>query len=80
MPTRQVGSNGIYEWVPGQNGYTVYGNRRQNFSQYRINSKGYNSYREFTPAVDKFEIAIIGDSYIEGFHQDYFRYIGNKIE
>ncbi len=80
MPTRQVGTSGIYEWVPGQNGYTVYGNRRQNFSQYRINSKGYNSYREFTPTKDKIEIAIIGDSYIEGFHQDYFRSIGNKIE
>src|SRR5690606_22578843 len=63
-----------------QNGYSVTGNRRQNFSEYHINSFGYNSYREFKPSKDKVEIALVGDSFIEGFHQNYYNSIGRKIE
>ncbi|WP_420322288.1 hypothetical protein [Flagellimonas sp.] len=79
-PTRFVDSDGINKWIPGQTGYAVYGNRVQNKSAYRINKSGFNSYREFEPSNDKIEIALIGDSFIEGFHQDYTNSIGKKIE
>lgn len=80
LPERYAAEDGILKWVPNQQGYSVHGNRRQNFAEYHINSSGYNSYREFSPSDEKFEIAIIGDSYIEGFHQNYHNSIGKKIE
>ena len=52
-PERYIDEQGVEKWVPGQSGYSVTGNRRQNFSEYHINSKGYNSYREFTPNSDR---------------------------
>ncbi|GAA4274211.1 hypothetical protein U6A24_22225 [Aquimarina gracilis] len=79
-PTRFVDEHKVEKWVPNQNGFSVTGNRRQNFSEYRINNSGYNSYREFTPTKEKIEIALVGDSFIEGFHQDYYNSIGKKIE
>ncbi|MGB5692170.1 MAG: hypothetical protein WBM43_06155, partial [Flavobacteriaceae bacterium] len=44
-PERHIDDKGVEKWVPGQQGYSVTGNRRQNFSEYRINNSGYNSYR-----------------------------------
>ncbi|THD66765.1 hypothetical protein E7Z59_13380 [Robertkochia marina] len=79
-PERMIDDRGVEKWVPGQSGYIATGNRRQNFAEYRINNFGYNSYREFAPTEDGYEIALIGDSFIEGFHQDYDNSIGKKIE
>ena len=79
-PHRYVDKFGVEKWVPNQDGYSVTGIRRQNFSEYHINNFGYNSYREFKPSKDKEEIALIGDSFIEGFHQNYYNSIGKKIE
>lgn len=79
-PTRYVDQYNVEKWVPNQNGFAVTGNRRQNFSEYNINQSGYNSYREFNPTYDKKEIALVGDSFIEGFHQNYYNSIGKKIE
>lgn len=79
-PTRYVDQYGVEKWVPDQNGYSVTGIRRQNFSEYHINDFGYNSYREFRPTKDRVEIALVGDSFIEGFHQNYYNSIGKKIE
>lgn len=79
-PTRFLDSDKVEKWVPNQNGFSVTGNRRQNFSEYNINSSGYNSYREFTPTKNKTEVALVGDSFIEGFHQNYYNSIGKKIE
>ncbi|WP_142786008.1 hypothetical protein [Changchengzhania lutea] len=79
-PTRYVDEYNVEKWVPNQEGISVTGNRRQNFSKYYINNSGYNSYREFVPAADKVEIALVGDSFIEGFHQHYYNSIGKKIE
>jgi hypothetical protein len=79
-PVRFVDERGVERWVPHQEGYSVTGNRRQNFSKFKINSSGYNSYRDFEPSDDKIELALLGDSYIEGFHQDYNHSIGKKIE
>lgn len=79
-PVRYIDKYGVEKWAPNQNGFSVTGNRRQNFSEYNINKFGYNSYREFNPSKDKVEIALVGDSFIEGFHQNYYNSIGKKIE
>ncbi|WP_062060329.1 hypothetical protein [Aquimarina longa] len=79
-PTRFLDEYKVEKWVPNQNGFSVTGNRRQNFSEYHINTSGFNSYREFTPTKDKVELALVGDSFIEGFHQHYYNSIGKKIE
>ncbi|MHA7057487.1 hypothetical protein ACWGOQ_0009740 [Aquimarina sp. M1] len=79
-PTRMLDKYKVEKWMPNQCGFSVTGNRRQNFSEYHINNSGYNSYREFNPTKDKIEIALVGDSFIEGFHQNYFNSIGKKIE
>ncbi|NAY90589.1 hypothetical protein GTQ34_01545 [Muricauda sp. JGD-17] len=77
---RYIDDFGVEKRVPHYKGYTVTGNRRQNFTEYRINNQGFNSYREFTPGYSKKELALIGDSFIQGFHQNYFNSIGKKIE
>lgn len=79
-PPRFIDEYGVEKRVPGHTGYAVTGNRNQNFSEFHINSAGFNSFREFEPTQDKFEIALIGDSFIEGFHQDYYDSTGKKIE
>ncbi len=79
-PPRFIDEFEVEKRVPGNTGYAVYGNRNQRFSQFRINDQGFNSHRDFLPASDKFEVAITGDSFIEGFHQDVNNSIGNKIE
>ncbi|MDO5971153.1 hypothetical protein Q4Q35_15195 [Flavivirga aquimarina] len=79
-PARFIDEYKVEKWVPNQEGYSVTGNRRQNFSKFYINNSGYNSYREFTPSKEKIEIALVGDSFIEGFHQNYYNSIGKKIE
>jgi len=79
-PARFIDERSVERWVPNQEGYSVIGNRRQNFSKFNINSSGYNSYRDFEPSKDKVELALVGDSFIEGFHQHYYNSVGKKIE
>lgn len=79
-PPRFIDEYGVEKRVPKKTGFAVTGNRNQNFSEFEINSSGFNSHREFVPTEDKFEVALIGDSFIEGFHQDYYNSTGKKIE
>lgn len=79
-PARYIDEFDVEKWVPNQEGFSVTGNRKQNFSEYHINNFGYNSYREFIPSYDKEEVALVGDSFIQGFHQDYYDSLGKKIE
>ena len=79
-PSRYVDNYGVEKWRPNQSGFSVTGNRKQNFSEYHINNYGFNSYREFNPTKENVEIALVGDSFIEGFHQNYYNSIGKKIE
>jgi hypothetical protein len=79
-PERYIDKQGVEKWVPGQRGFSVTGNRKQNFSEYHINNQGYNSYRDFNTVSDETIVALIGDSFIEGFHQDYYNSIGKKME
>ena len=77
-PVRFIDKFDVEKSIPNQIGHAVTGNRNQNYSEYSINDFGFNSFREFTPTEDKIEIAIIGDSFIEGFHQDYDDSTGKK--
>ncbi|WP_340063242.1 hypothetical protein [Ascidiimonas aurantiaca] len=79
-PVRFIDEKKVEKWMPDQQGHSVTGNRRQNFSEYSINRSGFNSYREFSPTKEKVEIALVGDSFIEGFHQNYYNSTGKKIE
>ncbi|WP_435625400.1 hypothetical protein [Flagellimonas sp.] len=79
-PVSTINERKVELYYPGQKGYFATGNRRMNLVQYRINDSGFNSYREYNPSQDSIEIAIVGDSFIEGFHQDYFNSLGAKIE
>tara|TARA_R110002049_G_scaffold293219_2_gene478097 strand:+ start:4224 stop:5177 length:954 start_codon:yes stop_codon:yes gene_type:complete len=80
-PERYADEYGVEKWVPNQTGYSVTGNRKQNVGEYRINDFGFNSvYSKYQPSKDSIEIAIIGDSFIEGFHQDYTNSISRKVE
>ncbi|NDV42628.1 hypothetical protein [Flagellimonas sediminis] len=79
-PSRFVDEKRVEKWVPNQNGYNVTGNRNQNFIRYNINSSGFNSYQEYVPTDDGVEVALVGDSFIEGFHQPYRVSIGRKVE
>lgn len=77
---RFIDELGVEKRVPGHHGYAVTGNRNQNFSEFKINAAGFNSHREFNPSKSNYEVALIGDSFIEGFHQDYYDSTGKKIE
>ena len=79
-PPRYIDEYGVEKRVPGSTGYSVTGNRNQNFSEFRINEDGFNSKNEFNPTEKGYEVALIGDSFIEGFHQDYYISTGEKIE
>ena len=79
-PPRFIDDKLVEKRIPGHQGYAVTGNRNQNFSKFNINQAGFNSHREFLPTKKKKEIALIGDSFIEGFHQDYDDSTGKKVE
>ena len=79
-PTFIINDKNVKTYLPNQEGYYAVGNRRMNFAEYHINKTGFNSYSEFTPTKDKIDVALIGDSYIEGLHQNYYNSIGEKIE
>ncbi|MUH36902.1 hypothetical protein D9O36_13695 [Zobellia amurskyensis] len=79
-PPRYIDEYGVEKRVPDNDGYAVTGNRKMNYSKFHINKAGFNSFREFTPSIDKYEMALIGDSFIEGFHQDFSNSIGKQIE
>ncbi|MBA6314726.1 hypothetical protein [Cellulophaga baltica] len=81
MPNRFADAKGVEKWVPNQSEYSITGNRKQNVGQYRINDFGFNSVHDnYEPKEDAFEIALVGDSFIEGFHEDYTNSLGQQIE
>ena len=41
-PSRFVDESKVEKWKPNQEGYSVTGNRNQNFVRYNINSSGFN--------------------------------------
>lgn len=79
-PVVRLNENEVVNYIPGQEGAFVLGNRRMTYSRFHINQSGFNSFHEFEPTERNLEVALIGDSFIEGLHQDYDNSIGKKIE
>lgn len=80
-PERYLDGYDVEKWVPNQTGLSVTGNRKQNVGKYRINQFGFNSvYDTYDPKGDGLDVALVGDSFIEGFHQDYNNSLGQKVE
>lgn len=65
----------------GKDSTFVRGNLGEIKSHYHINKQGWNSLKDYSFfEEDKIRVAIIGDSYIEGFHSDVEHSIGRILE
>ena len=80
VPKVHLDSNKLLVYKPNQNGSYNFGNRKEVDSQYLINSAGFNSVVEYDIITNIPKIALIGDSYIEGFHQDVNNSIGRMLD
>lgn len=73
--------NGNQLWKPGADSVWVKGGLGEIKARYRINRDGWNSIIDYQKDYpDSQKIAIIGDSYIEGFHVDAANSIGRQFE
>ncbi len=80
-PERLADDKNVEKWMPNQTGSSVTGNRKQNVGKYNINTFGFNSvYENYSPTAYSKEIALVGDSFFEGFHEDYTNSLGQQIE
>lgn len=80
-PKRYLDEFQVEKWIPNQEELSVTGNRKQNVEKYSINEFGFNSiYSNYKTYKDSIEVALVGDSYIEGFHEDYRNSLGQQIE
>jgi len=80
-PARYLDEHQVEKWVPNQAEFSVTGNRKQNVGEYRINNFGFNSiYDNYNIDPTKNNIALVGDSFIEGFHTNYTKSLGQQIE
>ena len=79
-PPYYINELNVKTYVPNQGGHYVTGNRRRKYAKFNINDQGFNSFRAYNPTENTTDIALIGDSFIEGFHQDFDKSIGRKIE
>lgn len=79
MPTENIDGNSMFE--AGKTGYWIRGGLKEINSFYSINRQGYNSIIDFDDLVESdLNIALIGDSYIQGFHTDVKYSIGRQLE
>jgi hypothetical protein len=78
MPTQNVDD---YVFVPGEKGCWVRGGLGEITNYYEINKQGYNSIVDFEHLDDTtINIALVGDSYIQGFQTDVRNSIGRQLE
>lgn len=79
MPTANV--NGDYLFQPGSSGQWVRGGLGEIKSQYKINAQGFNSLVNYdTIFPNAINVALIGDSYIQGLQTDVDKSIGRQLE
>jgi hypothetical protein len=66
---------------PNIEGFWNRGGLKELANHYKINEQGFNSTKDYSKINNnKINIAIIGDSYIEGFHTDVEKSIGRILE
>ena len=78
-PTQNVDGN--YLFAPGKSGFWVRGGLGELTNYYEINKQGYNSIIDYDLVdPENLNIALIGDSYIQGFQTDVRQSIGRQLE
>jgi hypothetical protein len=79
MPTQNIDNNYLFE--PGNSGFRIKGGLKEINCYYEINKQGFNSIVDFDELDYKnLNIALIGDSYIQGFDTDVNHSIGRQLE
>jgi hypothetical protein len=80
VPTRFFDKYNVEKWQANQEGQYYTGNKKEFIAQYRINNFGFNSPINFDFINnDTSIIAVIGDSYIEGFNQNVDSSLGSMV-
>lgn len=79
VPLSHLYKNGYLLYKADQDGKFVRGSRGEVSTAFHINQTGWNSVVEYG-VPDSRTLAIIGDSYVEGFYVDVKQSIGRKIE
>ena len=72
--------NGNLLRPPGLEGHYIRGNFKEIEAEFRINPQGFNSIYDYSENSDKIRIALVGDSFIEGFHVSVQNSIGRIVE
>lgn len=81
MPERYINADGVELNLPHQEGLFVTGNRRQHSVPYKTDAYGFNTLQNNLDGKNKkYSIALIGDSFIEGFHQPRTASLGKMVE
>jgi len=79
VPTKNIDGDLLLQ--PGTDSVWVKGGRGEIRSHYVVNKQGYNSLVDYDEKDDhKLRVAILGDSYIEGFQTDVEKSIGRQLE
>ncbi|WP_136950153.1 hypothetical protein [Flavobacterium sp. ASW18X] len=80
MPDRYINEAGVELNAPHQEGLFVTGNRRQHAVPYKTDAYGFNTLQNNRDTKAQKTIALIGDSFIEGFHQPTSASLGKMVE
>lgn len=79
MPQKNIDGNSMFE--PEMQGYWIRGGLKELNKFYSINKQGYNSIIDYDVLNESdLNIALIGDSYIQGLHTDVRHSIGRQLE
>lgn len=76
-PKQNINNNIVL--APGSDGIWIRGGLAEIKSYFKINGQGFNSLINYDTSIEN-KIALIGDSYIEGFHTDVNYSVGRQLE
>ena len=79
-PLNKVKKEDITLSTPYQSGTMVFGNFGDIRAKFKINPQGFNSVYDYDELFIGNKYAIIGDSFVEGYHEDVDSSIGRRIE
>ena len=79
-PVYKIIKEGITINTPNQSGEMVFGNFGDIRAKFNINRQGYNSIHNYDELFIGHKYAIIGDSFVEGWHEDVNTSIGRRLE
>ena len=79
-PLNKIKNEGFTLFAPYQSGEMVFGNFGDIRAKFNINQQGYNSVHDYDELFVGQKYAIVGDSFIEGWHEDVNSSIGRRVE